>query len=462
MNRVTRQGRTVLFAAALATTPAAYATNGYFQIGYGTDSVAMGGAAVANPQDALAAAANPAGMAHVGEGWGVGARVFSPRRDGSLDCRSNAAPVPPCTVNVSADSGREYFVIPDFGFVKKINERVYAGISVFGNGGMNTHYSRNIYDEALARSLAGVPGFPLAGLPAGSTATGTAGTGTLGVNLSQLLITPTLTYNINENHTLGVSLVGGVQMFSARGLGNFVALSNDPGSLTNRQTDTAVGLGVRVGWQGQVHPMVTLGASYASKVYMTKFEKYSGLFAEDGSFDTPANLTVGLAVKATPKLTLAFDAQRIFYGDVDSINNSGPTTAEFFAGFGGGCAGLPDPTRCLGASNGIGFGWDSIWAFKFGAKYKYNDKWTFRAGYNHGESPIPDSDILFNIVAPGVVEDHITAGISYQSSKQSRWSVSYMHALDRGQSTASTAFLGAGAQISMHQHAVNIGYSRSF
>ena len=36
----------------------------------------------------------------------------------------------------------------------------------------------------------------------------------------------------------------------------------------------------------------------------------------------------------------------------------------------------------------------------------------FRAGYSWGEQPIPESEMLFNILAPGVIEQHLTFGVS--------------------------------------------------
>lgn len=49
---------------ALALAPfAAQATTGYFAHGYGIKAKAMGGVGIALPQDALAAATNPAGIA---------------------------------------------------------------------------------------------------------------------------------------------------------------------------------------------------------------------------------------------------------------------------------------------------------------------------------------------------------------------------------------------------------------
>ena len=37
---------------------------------------------------------------------------------------------------------------------------------------------------------------------------------------------------------------------------------------------------------------------------------------------------------------------------------------------------------------------------------------TWRLGYSQGSNPIDSSQVLFNILAPGVIEKHITAGFT--------------------------------------------------
>lgn len=425
-------------AAGIALAGPALATNGYFQIGYGAKSVGMAGVGVANPQDTLAAASNPAGMGNVGEGFDIGFRLFSPDRNASLGC-----PGPLCTQStISADSDNDLFFIPDGGYTTRINDKMFAGVSVYGNGGMNTSYPTNLYAEAGAQSMGAPPG------------AGTAGFGKLGVDLVQLMVAPTVTYEAFEGHTFGISPIFAVQRFSAHGLGTFAGLSSDAANLTNKGDDWSYGIGVRIGWLGEIGKSWRLGATYASKTYMTKLDKYSGLFADGGSFDIPANAALGLAVDPIENLTLAFDVQRIFYGDVDSIANAGPTAAEF--------GGAISPDRRLGASNGIGFGWQDVWVYKLGASYKINNAWTVRAGYNHGESPIPNNEVLINIISLAVPEDHVTLGFSFKSSKKSEWNFSYMHAFENTQTDPSTSFGGVPASITMSQNAVNFSYTRSF
>ena len=54
---------------------------------------------------------------------------------------------------------------------------------------------------------------------------------------------------------------------------------------------------------------------------MTKFDKYRGLFAENGGFDGVENFGGGLALRPLDKLTIAFDVQRYLYEDIKSIGN---------------------------------------------------------------------------------------------------------------------------------------------
>jgi long-chain fatty acid transport protein len=54
--------RSRLLALTLLLAIPAFATDGYFSIGYGVKQVGQGGAGIAFPQDSLAAATNPAGM----------------------------------------------------------------------------------------------------------------------------------------------------------------------------------------------------------------------------------------------------------------------------------------------------------------------------------------------------------------------------------------------------------------
>ena len=124
----------------------------------------------------------------------------------------------------------------------------------------------------------------------------------------------------------------------------------------------------------------------------------------------------------------------------------------------------------LGAANGPGFGWKDIDVFKLGVSWRMNDAWTLRAGYNRGGNPIRSEDVTFNILAPGVIEDHYTLGFTYAMSKNSELSGSLMIAPRQtvsGPSLFDKAF-GAPAgsfgteQISMRQRSLGLAWSWKF
>ena len=436
-------------AAAIAT-PAAHATNGYFKIGYGTKNRGMAGAGIAYSQDSLAPATNPSGLSFIGNRMDFGVELFNPNRDATLDATGLGNPTPN-----KVDSGATLFAIPHAGFAFDMGN-ITAGLSITANGGMNTRYNSNLYANAFGPVAAG---FGAGAFP---------NTGTLGVNLSQLIIAPTVSTKLNQDHAVGASLLLGYQRFRSYGLGMFMPMSSNPMHVTNKGDDDAWGAGVRLGWTGNITSNITLGASASSKIYMQEFDRYKGLFAEQGDFDIPANFGVGIAVKVTPKTTVAFDVQRILYGDVAAIANAGPTAQQFLDAFGSvlGTGSYAGPGQ-LGGDGGWGFGWEDITVYKLGVNYAYNNQWTFRGGLNYGENPIDPDQNLFNILAPGVVEKHVTVGFTYAPTAYNEISMTYMHAFREDQSyTYAGTMMGGpaswGTEIGMDQNALELSYAMKF
>ena len=468
-------------ATAMACSPAAFATNGYFVHGYGTKSSGMGGVGIALPQDAIAAATNPAGMSWVGSRADVGIMLFNPRRDASLDARGLSASGAAGTSS-SAASGATLFLVPNAGFQMDM-AGMTMGFTMYANGGMNTRYGTNIFTNAFAPAVGntstgpgsfGPPrGFARAlegmGIPASTINASLAGLygnpnngPSLGVNLSQLIMAPSASMKFGQNNSIGASLLIGYQRFRAYGLGLFQGMSSAPSNVTNKGDDDAWGMGVRLGWTGKLTDYLTLGATASSKVYMQKFTQYKGLFAQGGKFDIPANYGLGLALKPNDQWTVAFDAERILYGNVKAIANPGPTGDEFLGAFASSLSGgaTGPVSRPLGTDGGYGFGWNNQTIYKLGVAYKYDDQWTMRAGFNYGKSPIKDSQNLFNILAPGVVEKHATLGFTYSPTKTNEISVGYMHAFRKDQSYTYTN-PGSAASFGNQSYTANIGMSEN-
>lgn len=464
--------------AAVIATPVAHATNGYFKIGYGTKNRGMAGAGIAFSQDSLAPATNPSGIALIGNRFDAGVELFNPLRDARLNAERMGG-----IDTGKVDSGATLFAIPHAGFAFDMGNMT-VGMSITANGGMNTRYNTNLYSNGFGSAI----GCNATAVICGGTNTGFAAmlgasdavlnqlygnsnnNPALGVNLAQVIIAPTVATKINEDHAVGASLLVGYQRFRAYGLGLFQGLSSDPANVTNQGDDQAWGAGVRLGWTGNITSNITLGASASSKIYMQEFDQYRGLFAEQGDFDIPANFGVGIAVKMTPETTVSFDVQRILYGDVASIANKGPTADEFFGAFatviGGGS--YATANNALGTDGGWGFGWEDITVYKLGINHQLNTQWALRGGVNVGGNPIDSDQNLFNILAPGVVKNHVALGFTYAPSQYSEISATYVHAFREDQSHQFTAvqapFTGYGydAEIGMDQNAIEVSYGMKF
>jgi long-chain fatty acid transport protein len=368
-----------------------HATDGYFDYGYGVQAKGIGGAGVAFPQDGLAPAANPAGAAFLDNRLDVGLTYFKPDRSVTID-----------GTQYSGD-GIQNFYIPEIGFKHSISTNWDFALAVYGNGGMNTDYAY-------------VPGF---------------GPNHIGVDLDQVFIAPTLVYKLTEKHAFGISPIFALQRFRAYGLQNFGV--NDNGY------DYSYGGGVRIGYTGKLTDWLTVGATYQSEIFATRFDKYSGLFAEQGSFDIPANVAVGFAVKPQKQVTFAFDVERIFYSDIKSVGNNLAFTQP-------------------GADNGPGFGWRDVTAIKTGIAYDVTKTLRLRVGYNYSTQPIPDSQTYFNVLAPGVVQHHVTAGVTWQFARDFELSVFYAHAFEQ-QVTGSGSLYGPETNYNLRMSQESVGVS---
>jgi long-chain fatty acid transport protein len=437
MKKLSKLAVAVAGIGALGLTGPAFATNGYFSHGYGMKAKGMGGATTATAMDTFGGASNPAKMVWVGDRIDFGLDIFSPRRTAS---REDSAAFGGA-YNGKAESDSNYFPIPEFGYNRMINPDLSFGVTVYGNGGMNTDYNKDVAGPAFAPSCAGAPSNLLFGC------------GSLGVDLIQLIVAPTLAYKIAPNHSIGIAPLIGYQRFKVDGLQAFdeLGFTSSPGDTTNRGYDHAFGWGVRVGWMGRLSDRVTLGAAYSSKVRMSEFDDYKGLFAEKGDLDIPENYSVGIAVKATPAVTVAFDVQRINYSKVRSIANGVTNTLV---------NPVADP---LGSSNGSGFKWRDQTNYKLGVEYEYSQALTLRGGYNYGKSPVRgDMDsITFNILAPGVVEHHLTLGATWTLANKAELTVAYMHAFSNtvtGPSATSLLGVGGAEKLRMYQNSIGIAY----
>ena len=411
---------TAFIAGGLSSTQA-LATEGYFQPGYSAIQKSLAGSGSANPEDPMTLAFNPAGLASVGQEFEFDLSLFSPSRGYKASGTYFVAPG-------NVKSGWPDFVLPAVGYSEPIDAHSAWGIAIYGNGGMNTNYPGSTPNPNCG---------PYSGVfCAGKT----------GVNLSQIFISPGYAWK-SGNWSFGVAPIFAIQMFDTKGLYAFTPYSISPTNMTNRGISYSYGGGVRLGVLFDVSPDVRLSLAGATPMWMSKFSKYKGLFAGGGAFDIPANITLGVAWDVAPDLTLMADYKHIFYSTVDSVGRS--TTA-------------PYP---FGSNNGPGFSWDDVDAISVAAEWHATPDWTLRAGYAHNNNPIASGDVTINILAPGVVTDHIAVGATRNIGSHSKLDASLIYVPENsvtGHEVTPGGPTPGLIKLYMHQWDFTIGYRYDF
>ena len=445
----------------------AFATNGYYTHGTGTKNKSMAGAGIALPEDAIDVANNPAVAPFVGDHLVLGAALFSPiRKYSTTESQANGMCFPSgCAITIgpnSITSDSEYFIIPHIARSWQLNETSAFAVAFYGRGGMNTDWKGGTatFDPDGPGSDFGPMTFP-----------GTYGAGDAGVDFNQAFLDLTFAKRVTDRLSLGIAGVAVVQWFEAKGVSTFAPLTEtyargllesgspgNPTALSNNGHDWAWGVGLKVGLHAALSERWSLGLAYQSKIWMTEFDDYADLFAEQGDMDIPPDLKVGLTFQATEKTALSFDIEHIWYSDVASVGN--PISLLFncpTAGRGG-----TDLTTCLGGDNGGGFGWDDMTVYKLGLRYVAGEDWTWRLGYSYGEQPIPNTEMSFNILAPGVMEHHFTAGFTLERTPGRQFNMALMYAPDVSVTGPQNFDPSQNVTFKMYQWELEASYSWRF
>lgn len=441
----------------LLTTPL-WATNGYFTHGIGSKNKAMAGSGLAMPEDAISLANNPAAILSNGDKIDVGLAVFSPLRnykssDSLANGNGGAFTIGPNNIK----SSKNYFYIPHVAATWKLNDRSAWGIAFYGRGGMNTKW-----EGGTATFDPDGPGpAPVMTLPGTYGASLFGGHGTAGVDLSQAFLDVGFAHKSGDILTWGASFVGVMQVFAARGVGTFANFTKTfaesggaefPQNLSNNGHDQSYGFGGKFGIQMDFSPKWAFATSYQTEIGMSDLDDYSDLFADGGNFDIPAALKVGLTFRPNQGLALNFDVEQVWYSNIDSVGN--PISNLFNCPTVGGS----DFESCLGGKRGAGFGWDDMTIYKIGGQWSSGNDWTWRAGYSHADQPIGDTEVLFNILAPATIEDHLTFGFTKGLSSGNEYSVALMYAMNKKVSGLNTFDPTQTLSIDMDQWEIEFSF----
>ena len=144
-------------------------------------------------QEPFGGATNPGAMSFLDTEWQLGLAWFSPHRNAS---RSGSQ----AGIDASVDSGSNNFFIPEFGINWRYSPELAFGVTVYGNGGMNTNYPGGQISNASActQFWQGHPVGPYNLL---------CGQGNLGVDLMQLMIAPYVSWQFVKDQSIGIAPV---------------------------------------------------------------------------------------------------------------------------------------------------------------------------------------------------------------------------------------------------------------
>jgi long-chain fatty acid transport protein len=262
----------------------ALAVNGALPGGNGIKNASMGGASIALPLDAVAAANNPAGIAFVPSSATLGLQVFSGHSSANYVLPGNHL------------ENRQTQMAPDGGFIWHSAPEVTLGISMSGAG---------------AGSDYGQPALPVPG----------AGTAKTTLRVAEFI--PAMAWTPTPDLALGLGLTLARQQFEADGV---IVPAPVPGGLLpvpGHGRQTATGVGVRAGVLWKPASGWTFGGNLKSRARMGRLDGYDRdlLAYSDGRIDIPAQYGVGVAWQPTERLTLAADWLRILWGEIKAMQD---------------------------------------------------------------------------------------------------------------------------------------------
>ncbi len=381
----------------------------------------MAGAGLAIPQDAFTIASNPAGLTRLKtDEFSFGLNYFNPSRSYTAGMTEGTGGMMPGRVI----SDRPDFVCPEMAGSWRQSETSVVGFAVTANGGMNTSW----------------PGSANGGY-------GTFGDGPAGVNLEQIFLSGTYAKELADGASVGASLIFVNQCFEARGLSNFAGFvqHGPPYNLTDNGRNNSQGIGFRVSAMEEIDEGLTAAVAFQPQIKMSRFNRYSDLFAEQGRFDIPSTVQAGVALELDEDSHLAVDFRHIGYSGVPAVGNP-------FSNLGNG----------LGADDGPGFGWRDMNVYKIGYQNRVDDEWTVRCGVSYGRQPIPSSEILFNILAPGVQEWHYALGATKRMGDDRELSFSLVYSPESSVTGINPMQTDQTLTVEMKQFELGLQYTRHF
>ena len=392
-----------LVAAVALGSTSAFATNGDILIGIGAKTRGMGGVGIGMSHGAESALQNPALITSVkGTEISFGGTIFMPDVEVEMSGPGGSFG--------AEKSDADMNVIPSVSIAQELGDGFYVGVGMWGTAGMGVDYrgDANAFNMVTNLQLMSF-GVPLAYATEGFS----------------VGVTPILQYG-----ALDIDYAGALRTDATGGAfpDPYVAEGN-----AGVAQDLAFGYNIGVAYDFGKAGVdgLTVGAVYKSAIemdYKDVLPNASAAFNPFGvdfgsKLEQPAEIGIGASF-AFGDSTVALDVKEIKYGSATGYKD---------------------------------YGWEDQTVIAVGYQYDAGD-WAARIGWNHADNPIKEQAAaagtgftggaagaalnMFNMLGfPGIVEDHITLGGSYQFSKQVSMDLALGYALEV-EETYSMAALG--------------------
>lgn len=240
-------------------------------------------------------------------------------------------------------------------------------------------------------------------------------------------------YPLSSGWSVGLGIHGSLTRFRS----DHLTLSLYPTAGDN-QWDRAFGFGFGIGiyktWEKWA-----FGAVYNTRHWTDPAGEYMDLLAY--RLDVPQVAQVGVAYKLTDRLELTADVKFLDWTDISTYG------ARVLQG---------------------GFNWDDQFGYKLGVEYVASDKITLMGGFAHCDTPVDPDHVMASALVPVLIEDHLTAGITYRLNEKHEIHFAAVHAFDHrmkdsGHGSADPfSLLGKGTRLSSGAESFVIGYSYKF
>ena len=256
-------------AALYALSTGAHATNGDQMFAMSAAQAGMGGATVAQAQDAVTVLVNPAGMADLG------------MKDVRMDLGFGLLN-PPREVN-GQESDSDWYMMPTGAAVFKVNDKLFLGMGLGGISGMGV----NVDDINAAMG----------------------GNQPVVTTKQVFRFSPAAAFKVNDALTLGASLNIVNQSLAMSFVGG-------GGTQINLPQNQQFGFGATLGATYKFNPKLQAGLTWVSKTDVSDMEYNTPTGTTSFDMDLPSSLAFGLAFRPMPGLLVEADVKQIFFNDV--------------------------------------------------------------------------------------------------------------------------------------------------